>query len=192
MRWPDVFAPSPWRNHFAHRVLHKLAFALVLVASLVASLWPLAQDGVVPSPSPAASPEWPATWDGVPLRPQALGEVEARFARHFPGHIARFTDGRQVLVMRQVERPTRLLHPAEDCWRALGYRILQARLEHDARGRLWRCFHAERAGRSAQRVCERIEDAAGRAFTDTSAWYWASWRASAAGPWTAVTVVSPP
>lgn len=192
MRWPDVFAPSPWRNHFAHRVLHKLAFALALVASLLASFWPSVQGSAASSRAPATSPEWPSAWDGQPLRPQALGEVEARFARRFPGHIARFTDGRQVLVMRSVDRPTRMLHPAEECWRALGYRVLQSRLEHDGRGRLWRCFHAERAGSATQRVCERIEDAAGRSFTDTSAWYWASWRASAAGPWTAVTRVSPP
>ena len=51
--------------------------------------------------------EWPADWEGRPLRPLALSPVEERFARGFPGRIARLTDGEQVLVWRHVERPTR-------------------------------------------------------------------------------------
>lgn len=195
MRWPDAFFGAPWSNHFAHRVLHKLAFAAVLAVAFAASLG----GALLRSPSSSqeahtatAAPPWPVDRDGQPLRPQALGEVEARFARAFPGRIARFTDGREVLVLRTVAQPTRLLHPAADCWRALGYRVARLRLEHDARGRLWRCFHAERAGSAPQRVCERIEDAAGGAFTDTSDWYWAGWSGRSTGPWTAVTRVGPP
>jgi hypothetical protein len=36
-------------------------------------------------------------------------------------------------------------------------------------------------------VCERIVDAKGEAFTDTSHWYWASLLGRSAGPWQAVT-----
>ena len=59
--------------------------------------------------------ELPAQWNGEPLRPLALSEVETRFARQFPGTVARLTDGQQVLVLRTVRQPTRMLHPATDC-----------------------------------------------------------------------------
>ena len=52
-----------------------------------------------------------------------LGPIEERFARRFPGAIARFTDGERVLIVRQVTRPTRQLHPADDCFRAIGYTV---------------------------------------------------------------------
>ena len=94
----------------------------------------------------------------------------------------------RTLVLRHVAAPTRMLHPAADCYRALGYRIAQARLEQDAQQRLWRCFAAQRPGAAPLRVCERIVDAEGRAFTDTSAWYWAAATGRSTGPWQAVTV----
>jgi hypothetical protein len=49
----------------------------------------------------------------------------------FPGAIARMTDGQGVFVLRHVASPTRMLHPAADCYRALGYRVAQVRLEND-------------------------------------------------------------
>ena len=116
----------------------------------------------------------------------ALSAVEQRFAARFPGHIARLTDGEQVLVWREVTQPTRMLHPAADCYRGLGYRIEQARLERDAQQRLWRCFVAEREGRLL-RVCERIVDTHGQSFTDASSWFWAAQLGQSTGPWQAIT-----
>jgi len=49
-------------------------------------------------PVPSPTWKWPSQWQGKPLRPLALSEVEQRFASHFPGTLARLTDGRQVLV----------------------------------------------------------------------------------------------
>ena len=66
------------------------------------------------------------------MRPLALSAVERRFAERFPGRIARLTDGRQIVVLRDVARPTRLLHPAADCYRGLGYRIEGEQLERTA------------------------------------------------------------
>lgn len=134
--------------------------------------------------------EWPIEWDGRPLRPIAPTALEERAERSFPGRIVRLTDGRQTLMWRGVPAPTRALHPAADCYRALGYRVEQARLERDERARLWRCFTADRAG-SRLRVCERIEDAAGRAWTDASAWYWAAAMGGSTGPWQAITTARP-
>jgi hypothetical protein len=177
-------------NHFINRIGHKTAFAS---AMLLCMLWSAAAALRAPAASPAlaASHEWPSQWDGVPLRPLALSEVEQRFADRFPGAIGRMTDGTQTLVMREVSQPTRMLHPAADCYRALGYRIEQAQLERDAQARLWRCFVAQRHGTQKFRVCERIVDAQGAAFTDTSAWYWSAASGQSTGPWQAVTVARP-
>ena len=164
-------------------VVVKGMFAAVLVAC---ALSPLARQAAPAAPV-TASPEWPMQWDGKGLRPLALSAVEQRFASRFPGHIARMTDGEQVLVLRAVNEPTRQLHPAADCYRGLGYTIRNAQLEADAKDQLWRCFVAERGGQST-RVCERIVDAAGHAFTDTSSWYWAAQFGRSTGPWQAVTV----
>ncbi|MBL0729365.1 hypothetical protein [Piscinibacter sp. HJYY11] len=163
-------------------------FARVLLALGLAAcaLAPLAlQAGASPRDSRAA-PEWPTAWEGRALRPLALSPVEARFASRFPGHIARLTDGEQVLVLREVREPTRMLHPAADCYRGIGYAIADARLERDAQQQLWRCFVAERDGQRL-RVCERIVDAKGEAFTDASSWFWAAALGQSTGPWRAVT-----
>jgi hypothetical protein len=172
MRTLDAAAARRWR----------LAFAAVLAAC---ALLPALRARTAPA---GVSPhvEWPAQWEGRALRPLALSPVEERFASGFPGRIARLTDGEQVLVWRHVQRPTRMLHPAADCFRGLGYRIDRIRLELDAQQRRWRCFEADRAGRR-WRVCERIVDAEGQAFTDASSWYWAAQLGRSAGPWQAFT-----
>ena len=160
-------------NHFINRIGHKSAFAL---AMLLCMLWSagVALRAPTEPPAVAVSHEWPSQWDGLPLRPLALSDVEQRFADNFPGAIGRMTDG-----------------TAADCYRALGYRIEQARLERDAQERLWRCFVAQRHGAQKIRVCERIVDARGTAFTDTSSWYWAAASGQSHGPWQAVTVARP-
>jgi hypothetical protein len=161
----------------------KLALAGVLA---ICALAPLARRTSTPSEGPTASIEWPTTWEGHLLRPLAFSAVEQRFAARFPGRMARLTDGEQVLVLREVRKPTRMLHPAADCYRGLGYSIRQAQLERDAQQRLWRCFVAERDGRQI-RVCERIVDANGQAYTDASSWFWAAQLGQSTGPWQAIT-----
>ena len=139
-------------------------------------------------PTIARSIEWPTTFDGQSLVPLAMSSVEARFARDFPGAIARFANGDRVVVMREADRPTRKLHPAADCYRGLGYAIADERLERDAEARLWRCFRATREG-TGLRVCERIAAPDGTAWTDASAWYWSA--LGSRGPWRAITVATP-
>lgn len=177
-------------NSFLQRVLFKSLCALLLPACVV---WGAVATWARPhAPAARATPshELPAQWQGQPLRPLALSEVEQRFARQFPGTLARMTDGRQVLVLRAVERPTRMLHPAADCYRGLGYSIDREQLTLDAEQRMWRCFEAARAGQGL-RVCERIVDARGTGFTDASAWYWAALLGQSQGPWEAITVARP-
>jgi hypothetical protein len=176
-----------FRDHAAQQ----WPYALIALALWCAML-PLGATRAASSSSAApAHAEWPAQWRGQALRPLALSAVEQRFAAQFPGRIARFAaaDGSE-LVLRDVNRPTRMLHPAADCWRGIGWRIEATRLERDGDDDtlLWRCFDAVKDGQRV-RVCERIVDAQGRSFTDTSAWFWAASLQQSLGPWQAITRV---
>ncbi len=177
--------------HIAKRGPWMRAAAAVLAAC---ALLPLAQPQTRAAPPMASGVEWPTRHDGAPLRPLALSDVEHRFAQRFPGRIGRFTDDAgRVFVLRHVTEPTRMLHPAVDCFRATGYAIEQSRLERDERRRLWRCFVARRGtvDGEALRVCERIEGTTSDvdAFTDASAWFWAATLGDSRGPWLATTKV---
>ncbi len=168
-------------------------------ALLVAGVMPLAaQFALLPASGRSArsaavsldtpSVEWPTHFRDQPLTPLPLSELEQRFARRFPGAMARFSDGERVLIVRHVERPTRQLHPATDCFKAIGYTIERPRVKIDDRGERWSCFVATRDG-ARMRVCERIVDSEGREWTDTSAWFWSAQYGG--GPWRALTVVQP-
>jgi exosortase/archaeosortase family protein len=167
---------------------------LVLAAYAGLAAWPWLQHAA-PYARPAAY-EWPVHFEGRPLRPLALSAVERRFADRFPGAIGRFTDEERIIVLRHVTAPTRMLHPAADCFRGLGYRVYAEALENRTLGRqgtmpaLWRCFVAKQ-GSTVLRVCDRIVDASGQSFTDTSAWYWSAVSGRSAGPWQAVTTATP-
>ncbi len=117
-----------------------------------------------------------------------LSAVEQRFARGFPGAIARFTDGKTVWVVRHLNETTRMLHPAADCFRGLGYTVAPPKVVERADNSRWRCFLAER-GQPLQ-VCERIFDAENRQWTDVSAWYWENLLHSGEQAWWAVTEVT--
>jgi len=173
--------------------------AASMSALVVCALWPMvvpmvrthaAGEAVEAVAINAAASEWPREWNGRALRPLALSPVEQRFAAGFPGRIVRLTDGEQTVVWREVSTPTRMLHPAADCYRALGFAIDGALLERDAEGLLWRCFVAERGGQRI-RVCERIVDARGASFTDTSSWFWSAQLGESVGPWQAITTARP-
>jgi hypothetical protein len=130
---------------------------------------------------------WPAELISPTWTPLALGPREARFARDFPGRIAAFAtpDGRTLLV-RRLHRPTRKLHPAADCLRAVGYAIEPRPIHRESNGVEWSELHATRDN-DTLRVRERLLGADGRRWTDISAWYWSAALGRATGPWWAVT-----
>lgn len=169
----------------------KTRIANVLAASLLALAlaWPaidaIRDTGVDMRIATRASGEWPVVVDNETLRPLAPNRIEERFAHRFPGSIARFASSNADWVLRRVEVPTRMLHPAADCYRGLGYAIRDERLERGSVG-LQRCFIATQ-GEIALRVCERIVDADGKTYTDTSAWYWDATLGRSRGPWLATT-----
>lgn len=165
---------------------HGWKLALLLALAISALLPALQGRGGESPENSRTQAEWPIELDGQSLQPLALSAVEQRFASRFPGRIGRFRSDAGAVTLRLTDRPTRMLHPAADCYRGLGYRIHDVRLERDAYARLWRCFIAQRGGR-VFRVCERIESADGQSFTDTSAWYWAAALGESRGPWLAVT-----
>jgi hypothetical protein len=162
-------------------------FCVAVAAS--APFWPAEREGAARLEGDGL--DWPvevveADWEARP--PTAR---EARFARDFPGRVGLFetTTGRTVIV-REVERATRKLHPAADCLRALGYAITPGPIRRDAEGRDWSTFTASR-DRERLQVRERIAGADGRGWTDFSAWYWAVALGRAEGPWWATTDIVP-
>lgn len=139
--------------------------------------------------SPPHEIAWPTSFEGRPLTQLPLSAVERRFAAQFPGQIGRFTDGERTLIVRVMQEPTRLLHPASDCFRGLGYQADPPHVMEDRGGIAWSCFVAQKEGK-VQRVCERIYDADGRAWTDVSSWYWAAMLGRTQGPWIALTTAT--
>jgi len=138
--------------------------------------------------------EWPTHFRGRPLTQLPPTALEARFAARFPGAVARFSDGEQLLIVRHVRRATRLLHPASDCFRAAGYLVAGAKAAVDTQGVRWRCFVAAR-GEERLRVCERIseylDEANESGWTDVSAWFWDAQFRRNGSAWWALTVVTP-
>lgn len=184
----------------ARRPRNRIAFVGACLAAAV--LPPLGERFVVPGTmdrEPAAAVgarssaiEWPTHFRGQPLTRLPPTALEARFAARFPGAVARFTDGGQLLIVRQVRRPTRLLHPASDCFRGAGYAIGDLAAAADADGVHWRCFIAAQGGerlRVCERIAERLEEA--RGWTDVSAWFWDAQRRGGVSAWWALTVVTP-
>lgn len=169
---------------------------LTYVAVLVfAAGWPALAPTLLPTPAAQSAAPTGADADarrwippGDAVEPRPLSALEHRFARQFPGRIDRYVEPGGEWIVRAIDRPTRLLHPAADCFRGLGYTVTPPRVRADADGTRWSCFSASRDGRHRQ-VCERLFDAGSGRWTDVSAWYWAALFKSA-GPWWAVTRVS--
>ena len=167
----------------------RLAAASMLIVAFLWPLLPQVRNDVLEEDARRLATEWPHTLDGESLRPLAMNDVERRFATRFPGAIGRFASEEAIWILRRVDRPTRMLHPAADCYRASGYAIRDERLSR-GQGGLQRCFVATRNGVDLN-VCERIVDADGGSFTDTSAWYWAAALGRSHGPWLATTRAAP-
>jgi hypothetical protein len=132
-------------------------------------------------------PPWPTHFHGRGLHELPMEERERAFLSGFPGDVGRFTDGDRDIVMRWVTEPTRRLHPAEDCYRGLGFETSSSRIVRDADRTQWRCFTASR-GEARREVCEQLQDREGRRWTDVSAWYWAASFRRTDGPWLVTTV----
>lgn len=178
---PGAPCGSNPRMHAAGRV----AFLLACLAAVAIQLLP------EPTPAiPAAGerfPGWPATFEGRALRATPLTPQEMAFNTAFPGRIARFEDGRRVIIWRWVTQPTHRVHSAMDCLRSSGWQVTPQPMHHDTASGTWSCFLAERGG-VRLRVREQCADRSGKVWPDVPAWFWAAWLGRSAGPWQVVTV----
>lgn len=116
---------------------------------------------------------FPKEFDGKLLKQLELSEREQFFLNDFPGEIRRFTDGNRELIIRYVATATRKLHPASDCFSAIGYSIKPLPLKIDDNQQKWSCFKATKDNESLN-VCERIYSENGKSWTDVSSWYWSA------------------
>jgi hypothetical protein len=158
-----------------------------LIACAVAAVIPFAPAQTKHSSTAATGfPGWPAQFESRALTALPLTEFEQRFASDFPGKIGRFTDGKREIIIRWVTGPTRMLHPASDCFQGLGYTVKPLPVRRDEQGSLWSSFAASK-GNERLRVYERIHSDAGESWTDVSAWYWAALQ-EGSGSWWAVTI----
>src|SRR4029077_21235103 len=110
-----TLARSPGSTVLECAVLKRVAMLLVSMAG--AALTPLFAGHEFRPSAHAQAREWPHEFRGHPLVRVPLNLDEQRFLEDFPGVVARFTDGEHDILMRWVDRPTRRLHPAEDCYR---------------------------------------------------------------------------
>lgn len=150
-----VLAPAPGEPGEGRPV--RSSGALAVVSLLVA---------LVPTLPTAQPPAFPG-WSQVRLREGSERPVEV-LVPGFPGRVARATDGGDVLLLRWVDRPTRMLHSSLECLPgATG----------PAAGFEWRGWKGE----------EYVEDADGHRYTDISLWFWEAMLGRSRGPWLAVT-----
>jgi hypothetical protein len=163
----------------ADGMIARLLFVLLAAAAAFAPL--LRATG---SSTAAALRPWPASFEGRALTPMPPAPEDKLLAASFPGHVARFSDGRRQIVLRQISSPTRRLHPARDCFRALGYDIAPAPMRLASGRGPASCFTARKAGRIL-RACEQVTDSDGRSSPDISSWYWSALLGSDSGPWLA-------
>ena len=164
---------------------------LFLSVCVLATLMPFVSEVLVPSRDvPADFPGWPSHWEGALLKRVPLTAREERFAAEFPGHLANFTDGRRLFILRFTDRATRKLHSSAGCFSGAGYSVRPEPLFVDTAGNRWGSFLATKKDETV-RVRERISDAGG-SWTDVSSWYWSAAYGRSRGPWWAVTIVDSP
>jgi hypothetical protein len=160
-----------------------IVFGLLAAAAVLAPLLEPAGPAGGGPPAP-----WPARFEGRAIVPLAPAPEDRLLAASFPGHVARFSDGRRQIVLRQVTAPTRRLHPARDCFRAVGYALAPSPMRVTPGRGPAACFTATRGGRTF-RVCEQIIGPDGESWPDVSSWYWPALAGTASGPWLATLTV---
>ncbi|MFT4560893.1 MAG: hypothetical protein ACI9BW_000630 [Gammaproteobacteria bacterium] len=162
---------------------------LFLLAALIAATMPFldSSSSQVERISDLEFPGWPHEFEGKALTALPLSSREQQFLTDYPERIARFNDGSRELIIRWLKHPTRKLHSASDCFRALDFEINPSAVRTDGEGKLWSSFSAVNDTRKLQ-VSERIFDLEGNSWIDVSGWYWSATWGRSSGPWWAMTV----
>ncbi|HNT34510.1 MAG TPA: archaeosortase/exosortase family protein, partial [bacterium] len=134
----------------------------------------------------------PTTWGGTGLDPLPLQSDVREILKGFPGQVAQFRlgDSDTVVLLRISHRATRDMHPAEDCYRVLGWKCNPEPAWMDQSGHTWSSFSVEKPDGSRRLVRQcyfsvaldpgftDMEHLLAKAVSwpDASSWYWAAAR----------------
>lgn len=172
---------------FVHRVSIYCFVCMAVVCILV--LW---TPGKVTAeiPNNHSDVVFPSTWGGVDLTPLPLQSDVKAMLQSFPGSAAQFRlgDSDAVVLLRISHRATRDMHPAEDCYRVLGWKCNPEPAWIDQLGHRWSSFSVQKpnGSRKTVRQCyfsvkpdlgaSDMEQFLAQAcsWPDASSWYWAA------------------
>ncbi|MGE9266502.1 MAG: exosortase/archaeosortase family protein [Verrucomicrobiales bacterium] len=169
----------------------KADFALLACALLGLLLTSFTGNSTSPELA-SSSPPVLTHYEGQPLTPLPLSASEKNFYHHFPGHIAIYKIGDQPdarLILRQVNRATRRLHPVAHCLRAEGYQLEALDTVAAEENPAWNRLLARRDGRSylvEERIfCPESEES----WSEVSAWFWHAFFHPREAPWQAIALI---
>ena len=183
--------PSRRRVFTAALAPSRVTLPLFGVAVALCLAQPLLQPATATvATAPSNLPPLPEEFEGRGLSLNPLLDWEQTVSARFPGRIARFESAGREIIVKQVTRASRKLHPAEVCFKSWGYKIDYGPLFVDREGHTWTQFDAVR-GDQRMHVRECVQGPAGQHYTDVSAWYWAALANPSDGPWTAWIVAEP-
>lgn len=174
--------------------LVKLTFLLACAATAGLTMLP---GGIPAATASTTTVAWPKTWQGQTLSPIPLPSEWDSFLSGFPGAWAQFRvgDTGKVVLMRYCTIATRMLHPAENCYLALGGDCTPMPSLRDEQGHVWsrfeytapdgakrtvsQCYFALSEIDTSRQLPARVDDVSdwlrsATSWSDASAWYWAS------------------
>ncbi len=175
----------------------RIAKAVFLLACVAAAIGGFPRNSHTAVAANEATAAWPKSWQGQPLVPMSLPEGINEFLSGFPGEWAQFRvgDTGKVVLLRQCTEATRKMHPAENCYAALGGTCAPMASLRDEQGHVWsrfrytgpdgtqrvvsQCYFAIQETAGASNETQQREDLSdwlrdAPSWPDVSAWYWAA------------------
>ncbi len=164
----------------------KAAFTLICCAAMLVPLIPFPAKG---QEQATAFPGWPREFEGTQLSKLPDSEIIRQYEQDFPGKIAVFSKGNDIVCLRWITHETRQVHPSADCFHAMGYSIIWNPTVKTPNGQFWNSLSCTRATKKLE-IRESITDSKGRSWSDVSAWYWDAFLKRTSPPWWSATVIS--
>ena len=130
---------------------------------------------------------FPDSINGDVLIEVSMPQRHQKFLKNFPGELKIFKSANKLYIVKRIEKPTRKVHPAADCFRGSGYSIDWQPIVVDKEGSRWSHFIANK-GDERVSVKEHILDNNKNLWTDPSSWYWSAVLGETKPPWWGITV----
>jgi exosortase/archaeosortase family protein len=181
---PSTVEKPIFSNPFSPQ--YKVAFMLLCFGAMLMPLIPLP---VKSQELTVAFPGWPQAFEGAQLSKLPDSEIISQYERDFPGKIAVFSKGNDIVCLRWIAHETRQVHPSADCFHSLGYSIDWKPTVQTTDGHFWNCLSCTRATKKLE-IRESISDSTGKSWSDVSAWYWDAFLKRTSPPWWSATVIS--